>query len=250
MHLALVLYGQPRDYRRGHAAIRAFLERQVGWTVDVFYHVWTIGETQRYEHSPWRTLTDAELTHSDASIRELRELYDPVAFECEVQSPSLLDLPAYRDTLAYRSMNKVKQHNVSNTLYQMHSRSKARDLFQTYVDATTTHYDAVLMTRFDIHVMPDVLLSSLDLTKVSVSDLHRPRVILPDNCIVMPPRVFSSWFTLAESLPRIVNNALLAESIRVLGERLEINPEEVLLAAYLLRGFSLSDVRYFKGGVM
>jgi hypothetical protein len=250
MHLALVLYGQPRDYRRGNAAIRAFLERQVGWTVDVFYHVWTIGDNQRYEHAPWRKLTDAELTHSEASIGELRELYDPVAFECEVQSPSLLDLPAYRDTLAYRNMNAMKQSSLSNVLYQAHSRSKARDLFQTYVDATNTQYDAVLMTRFDIRVMPDVLLSSLDLTKVFVSDIHRPRAILPDNCIVMPPRVFSSWFTLTKALPRIVNNHLLAESLRVVGERLELNFEELLLAVYLLRGFSLSDVQYFKGGVV
>lgn len=250
MHLALVLYGQPRDYRRGHAAIRAFLERQVGWTVDVVYHVWTIGDNERYEHAPWRTFTEAELTHSEASIRELRELYNPVAFECEVQSPALLDLSAYRDTLAFRSMNKVKQHNLSNTLYQMHSRSKARDLFQTYVDATNTHYDAVLMTRFDVRNMPDLLLSSLDLTKISVSGFHRPRVIFPDNCIVMPPRVFSSWFALTESLPQIVNNEALAKTLRALGEHLELNPEELLLAVYVFRGFSLADIRYFEGGVV
>jgi hypothetical protein len=250
MHIALVLYGQPRDYRKGHAAIRAFLDRQTDCTVDVFYHVWSIGEHQTYAHSPWRTLSASELTHTDTAIAGLAELYSPRASQCENQTTVTLDTAHYLNTIAYRSMSAIKQRNLSNTLYQMLSRTRARDLVATYVAETQTHYDTVLMVRFDIGTMPDVVLSTLDLTKTYVSDLHRPRSILPDNCLLTPLSVFLSWMQIHPRLPELAANGPLADRLRRLKESLELNPEEVLLAAYLASGHSLAEVRYFRGGLV
>jgi hypothetical protein len=51
-------------------------------------------------------------------------------------------------------------------------------------------------------------------------------------------------------LPELAANGPLADRLHRLKESLELNPEEVLLAAYLASGHSLAEVRYFKGGVV
>jgi hypothetical protein len=248
MHIAIVLYGQPRDYRKGYAAIRAFLDRQPNCTADVFYHVWKVGENQTYAHATWRSIPASDLIHTDASITDLSALYSPRASRCDTQTLTQIHPEQYSDTPVYRASNPHKQRNMTNVLYQMLSRSRARDLVAAYVAETQTHYDSVMMVRFDIRTTPDVLLSSLDLTKTYVSDIHRPRAILPDNCILTPLCVFLAWFRIHERLPALVMDPHLAETMRRLKEPFEMNAEEVILASYLATGSSLVDIRYFKGG--
>jgi hypothetical protein len=250
MHIAVVLYGQPRDYQKGYAAIRGFLDRQTDCTADLFYHVWTIGDNQTYDHAPWRSIPASELVHTSASIDHLKALYSPRAYRCDDQTTTPVHPEQYVHTAAYRSSAPVKQNNLSNLLYQMFSRTRARDLVAAYVAQTQTHYDAVLMTRFDIRTMPDVVLSTLDLTKTYVSDIHRPRSILPDNCILSPLPVFLSWFRIYDTMPSWISNLQLTTKMHYLNEPMRINGEEMILASYLASGHSLADVRYFKGGVI
>lgn len=247
MKIALVLYGQPREYERGHATISAYLKDA---DVDVFYHCWTLKESETFAAAPWRFIDPATLQYTSSSPDRLRELYRPIAYAYELQTDEVLAGAAYTDTLAYANTVGQKRDNCRNVMFQMYSRTKARHLVAAYVASSGTRYDAVLTTRFDIGQMPTTPLERLDLTKTYVSDLHRPRHILPDNCILAPLQVYLDWFTVYDDLPVRFNDRALARDVQSLGERFEINPEEVLFMQYIARFGTLRAIRTFSGGTM
>lgn len=247
MKIALVLYGQPREVERGYATISAYLK---GVDVDVVYHCWTLPPSETFAHSPWRSLDPKTLQYTDAIPDRLRQLYRPVAYAYEVQTEDALAGLAYTETLAYANTQGQKRPNTRNTLFQMYSRTKARNLFAAHVAATGARYDAVLTTRFDIGSMPSTPLEQLDLSKTYVSSLHLPRRILPDNCIIAPQQVYLDWFTVYDELPLRLNDASLAREVQSLGERFEINPEEVLFMQYIARFGTLRNIRTVSGGTM
>jgi hypothetical protein len=246
MRIAIVLYGQPRDYLKGHRNISEFIKKQKDCTFDFFFHCWTLSEQGTYKHSPWRTIDPNDLVYEKNTRSHLEELYAPIACEFEDQDQVILDESIYTNTLALANTKGAKLPNVRNTLYQMYSRNKARNLVKT----SSVHYDCVVMVRFDIHVMPSVDLRDIDTTKTYVSNIHCPRKITPDNCIIAPTDVFLTWFTVYDDLRLILNNNVVMNTMKLLGEQLEINPEEVLLAKYLFHYNHIDDIRYFRGGTM
>ena len=247
MKIALVLYGQPRDYERGYAVISAYLKAV---DVDVFYHCWTLKDAETFASAPWRSIDPKTLRYTSSAPDRLLELYTPVAHAYELQTEETLVGVAYKDTYAFANTFGQKRDNARNALFQMYSRTKARHLFAAHVASSGTHYDAVLTTRFDIGRMPTIPLGSLDLTKTYVSDIHRPRHILPDNCIVAPPQVYLDWFTIYDDLPVLLNDKTLAREVRSLGEQFEINAEELLFMQYIARFGMLRDIRTFPGGTL
>jgi hypothetical protein len=50
MRVAVVLYGQPRDYVKGYNSIMSFIKTQEGCEFDFFYHVWKLNENEEYIH--------------------------------------------------------------------------------------------------------------------------------------------------------------------------------------------------------
>lgn len=247
MKIALVLYGQPRDYERGHATISAYLK---GADVDVFYHCWTLKDAETFVAANWRPIDPKTLHYTSSVPDRLRELYRPVAYAYEVQTDKAIAGFSYTDTHAYANTFGQKRDNSRNVMFQMYSRTKARHLFAEYVASSGTRYDAVLTTRFDIGRMPTIPLERLDLTKTYVSDIHRPRHILPDNCIIAPPQVYLDWFTIYDDLPVRLNDRSLAREVQSLGERFEINAEEVIFMQYIARFRMLRDIRTFPGGTV
>lgn len=224
-----------------------FTKKQKDCSFDFFFHCWKLGQHETYKASPWRTIDPATLVYNDHIPTHLQELYNPVSCEFEEQSYVTFDLSKYTDTLAFRNTMGVKRSNIQNILYQMYSRNKAKNL----VNNAGRSYDFVIMVRFDISVMPDVILPELDTTMIYVSNLHRPRNIIPDNCIISPMTVFLKWFNIYEDLQHIVDNSRLSKTMTRMGETLEFNAEELILAQYVFHyGDMGRNIRYFQGGLI
>jgi hypothetical protein len=250
MHIAVVLYGQPREYVKGHAAMMEFIQKQEGCTFDFFYHSWTLDENSTYMHSPWRTIDTKSLLYSNDIFTHIHQLYNPIAYELENQSKLSFDKSLYINTLAYKNTSVVD--NINNILFQMYSRTKARNLLHAYLEkmGTSVTYDFVMMMRFDIGVMPVIQFKELDRTKVYVSDCLCPRKLLADNCIIARPDVFLEWFTIYDTLHDIIDNRNLLHSVHSLGETIQLNAEHLIFAKYIYHFKNTDNIAYFYGGLM
>jgi hypothetical protein len=60
-----------------------------------------------------------------------------------------------------------------------------------------------------------------------------------------PQDVFLKWFTIYEELENLINNKELKKSVNLFGENLEINPEELLFASYILHYKNLDNICFF-----
>ena len=130
----------------------------------------------------------------------------------------------------------------------MYSRNKARNLLDAHIKNTNSCYDFVIMARFDMLAMPNLKLTEIDKSKTHVSDIHRPRNIIPDCNFIIPTNTFLEWFNIYEKLTDILDNDHLLKLINSLGERIYINPEELISAKYILHHKNLDNIVYVKGG--
>lgn len=250
MNIAVVLYGQPRDYVKGYNNIMNFLKKQ-NTTFDFFFHCWKLNDGDCYKHSPWRLINKEELCFRENMLLDLQELYKPLSYEVENQNEVTFDESLYKDTIAFNNTTReIHLQNINNTLYHLYSRNKARKLLQNYLDKNNDiKYDFVLFVRFDIDIMPEANLSEMDKTKTYISDTHCPRKIIADCCIITPTTIFLEWFNY-ENLKDIYDNADLLQNIRELNETIYINPEESLFAKYIFHYKNTENIGYFKGGTM
>lgn len=250
MRVAIVLYGQPRDYLKGYKNIMEFIKKQNSCTFDFFYHCWKLNEGECYNHSPWRHIDTKSLIFKENILTELNELYHPLSYEIDHQREVSFDQALYKDTIAFNNTTGIKLQNINNTLYNIYSKNKARKVLQTYLDNhTEVSYDYVVFTRFDIGVLPDLNLSQADKTKTYISDYHSPRKIISDAFIIMPTRVFLDWFNY-ENLRELLDNVEVSENMRKFGENIYINPEEIIFAKYIYHYKNPDNIAFFKGGYL
>jgi hypothetical protein len=132
----------------------------------------------------------------------------------------------------------------------MYSRNKARNVLQRYLEKNNVHYDFVLTLRFDLSIMPNIQFNELNKSNVYISNLHCPRKIMPDNCIIAPTDIYLKWFNIYEMLKDIIDNINLFEKIKSLNEDLDINPEELILAKYIYHYQNTDNILYFTGGLV
>jgi hypothetical protein len=247
MRVAVVLYGQPRDYLNGFRKISEFCKKQQNVRFDIFYHCWTLNEGDEYEVSPWGPSDRAKNCFGEKTKEDLAQLYNPVMYEYETKKT--FDSSEYQNTIAFKNTKGKQLDNIHNVLSQLYSRNKARNLLNKYIVDTNTYYDFVLMTRFDIRVMPQILFANLDKSKIFVSHMHLPRKIIPDNCIITPTHIFLEWFDIYEKLNIILDSTHLLKNVESLGEGLIMNTEELILTKYILHNKNTDNICYFRGGV-
>ena len=246
MRVACVLYGQPRDYIRGYNNIMHFYKNQENVIIDFFYHCWVLNPGEEYKISPWREINKNTLYYAENIEESIKKLYKPICYEYELQKT--FDATKYKNTLAYNNTTGLAIGNISNTLSQMYSRNKARNLLDVHIKNTNTCYDFVIMPRFDMPSMPNLKLTELDNSKTYVSDIHRPRNLIPDCNFIIPTNTFLEWFNIYEELTDILDNEKLLKNISSLGESIYINSEELINAKYILHNKNLDNIAYFKGG--
>ena len=108
MNIAVVLYGQPRDYLKGYNNIMAFIEKQKDCKFDFFYHCWKLNENEQYKYSPWRNIDANTLIYSEKIITDLEELYKPISYEIENQNQVSFDDSLYKNTIAFNNTKGLK----------------------------------------------------------------------------------------------------------------------------------------------
>jgi len=248
MKVAFLMYGQPRNYLSGYNVIKKFLSNQNDANVDFFYHCWTINNDEKYPASPWRNIHQNELYYRENTIEHLKELYNPIAFEYEVQKLNFDVIPELMNTNVYKNTCEPCKLNTINVISQMYSRNKVRNLLDKYTKETNITYDCVILTRFDItmdiHYLPNLKLNNLDLSKIHVSNSLRPRKIFSDNFIISPLSVFLKWFNIYEELLNYIDNTELLETVKSLGEGIAINPEELVFSKYILHYKNVDNIIY------
>jgi len=259
MRVAVVIYGQPRDYNRGYHNLQRFFSHHQNSTitVDYFYHGWTIDPEDTYKTSPWRHQHACFLQYNENIPEILENMYHPIVHKCENQSKMDIDENIYKNTIAFNNTGEMKQNTVKNVMFQFYSRNQVRNILEKYIQDTNTEYDFVIMTRFDIGCLPPLDMKTLDRNKIHISNTHTPGRTIPDNFIVLPVSIFLEWFDFglgidvnqekitSERLSQLFNNAALFEKMKSWNERFEVSPEDSIFMKYLSHHDTIDKIEYF-----
>ena len=245
MRLAICLFGQPRNYKKGYEVLTNFIKKQGDITVDFFYHAWILEAGRIYASQSPRKIPIQELIPDKDIQGNLIELYKPIAHVYETQKTDFSP-QRFETTLAYKNtVSPKKKENMNNVLSQMYSRSAVRNLLNQHILSTNTSYTTVIMTRFDYGGTLDFKVDNLDLSYTYVAGKNYPqRCILHDTFIMAPQAVFIDWFALYDTMERVLNTSDIYTSAKKYGETIEINPEELILAHYLFYNATLERVKY------
>lgn len=150
MKVAILLSGQPRNFRQGYDELRrAYLDR---YECDIFLHTWkdtTFTATQFFHDRPVNQYNLAPGWEA-----ELLDLYKPITSRFE--QPKIFDVNNITDP--------VWRQPLQNTKSMFYS-------IQQVFNLTTTGYDVYIRTRFDLRYERVTLeLESLDLNTLHVWD--------------------------------------------------------------------------------
>lgn len=249
MKVACVLFGQPRDYMTGYNNLMKFFKDQSGVDVEFFYHFWTLNKGESYCKSPWRKDIDPNtLSYIENLEEHLKSLYNPLSYEYENQSDGIdFDIKSLMRTISYRNMPPLKQSNIYNTIFQMYSRNKARNLLNNYIEKTNAKYDYVVFTRFDIDELLNVNVSDLNMSSyvyLKLSWSHCQSIVFHDKMIIAPTDIFLKWFDIFDKLKNILENPFHLDKMRTNRYNIDINPEELIFSKYILEFDNLDKVKY------
>jgi hypothetical protein len=218
---------------------------------DFFFHCW-IDDNIEYETSPWREIYNKTLFIENQNIvkNDINQLYKPISYLYEKpldknKETYLIEMEYIQQSIAYKNSIQSKKNNIYNTISQIYSRNKVKDLFETYITNTKTNYDIVITTRFDGYYFPNNLdISNIQKNKIYASSFHIPRYIIPDNFLIIPPEIYINLFNIYKNIKNIINNKELETKMNNINEMFEFNMEELLLSNYLLCGYNLNNIEY------
>jgi hypothetical protein len=241
MKIALLLFGQPRDYMKGYHNIMSFI-KQNKIEIDVFYHTWILDPQSRYDTCPWANTQPVYLEYKEDIKTHLEKLYHPKRCEYELQRTDwIIDT----DSLMYKNANRPdNQRIIRNNISQVYTRTKVCSIFKEYIQDTGAEYDAAIMTRFDLQYHISIILKDHDLTKVIVGRMHLPRKIFPDHFIIAPVPVMLKWFSLYDKLPLLENSLEVCNKVIEYREICSHVSESIIFAKYLYDFNTLDNVLY------
>lgn len=241
MRVAIVFYGQPRDYEKGYSTIMEFCNKQHGCEFDFYYHCWTLKEGEKFNVALSRYISEEQKTFHEDTLKRLTELYTPISYEYEYQTDAIIE-PMMEEL---KARNEPLDKNSKNILFQMYSRTKAKNILKQ----SNIQYDRVIMTRFDLNIMPDIILTETDNESTYISDYHFPRKIFPDHTVISPMDVFLEWINIYDDLLVLVENEKMRKLLLSYKEPFGICAESLMLASYVVKNHNLEKIKYFKGGM-
>ena len=250
MKVAVLLYGQPRDYKRGHTNIMEFIRKQENCTFDFFYHSWKLNENEVYKTSPWRSFDKNTLIYKEKNMDEIKELYNPISFEIENQNLKF-NPNIYKNTIAFNNTHGKIFDNINNNLFNLYSKYRSRTILYEYLKKINNkeYYDFVICVRFDVSTIPEIILDEKNKEFVFVSNIHLPRKVFPDNFIISPIPIFLNWFNFFDNFKLLLNDLYVLDYFNDSNERFCINAEEIILASYIHHFKNNDKIRYFEGNI-
>jgi hypothetical protein len=148
MYIALCLYGQPRRYLDGYKSlITDWLQKFENISFDVFFHTWIDEHNTYYDASNWRNINSNDLLIDKDIIKKLVDLYKPKEY-C-FDNPINFNQDSYKNNTPYDLSDTNYKNTISNTISQLYSRQRVRDIFLNYVSNENINYDFVIGCRFD-----------------------------------------------------------------------------------------------------
>ncbi len=251
MKIAICLFGQPRDYKHGYNCISNLMKLNSEHTYDFFFHCW-IDDNVTYDCSPWRRINKNVLFIENQNVvkEELLEYYKPVSYVFEkpldkANTNVINDMEYIKKSKMYSNGPKSIKDNTFNVFSQICTRSKVKDLFKEYVEKTNTIYDCVITTRFDGEGFPkEFRIPEINKNKIYVSSSSRPRYIILDFFLVIPPEIYIHLCNLYENIKHILDNEEIAVKMNSVNEKMMFNAEEYLLANYFFSGYSENNIEY------
>lgn len=249
MKIAICIYGQPRDYINGYNCINNLINTNDENTYDFFFHCW-INDNIKYECSPWRKINEKTLfiNKQNDVKNDIIRLYKPISYLYEKpldKDEILTEIEYIKKSIAYTNSCDSIKNNIYNTLSQIYSRNKVKDLFEEYIINTKINYDMVISTRFDGFQFPKNLkFPNLQKNKIYASLMYRPRYIINDNFLIIPTEIYINWFDLYKNIKNIINNKEIEIKINNINEKFDCNMEELLLSNYLFCGYDINNIEY------
>lgn len=148
MKVAILLSGQPRNYKEGYLELKkSYLDR---YDCDVYLHTWTgkkFEATQFFADRPKNVYE-----YDDNYLSEIQELYKPKSFKFE--SPIIFDNKGIVDPMWRQPLQNCKS--------MWYSISKTYDLIEK-------DYDLYIRSRYDLRFEQATLnLENLDMNKLHV----------------------------------------------------------------------------------
>jgi len=251
MNIAICLHGQPRDYKYGYNRISNLININSENKYDFFFHCW-IDDNIKYKCSPWRKINEKDLfiENQNDVKNDISQLYKPISFLYEKPLDEnkdiiLSDFEYIKKSRAYSNTSEIIKNNNYNTYSQFYSRNKVKDLFEEYITNTKTKYDMVISTRFDGVGFPkDFKISNIQKNKIYASSIHRPRHIIPDPFLIIPPEIYINWFNFYKNIKNIINNMEIEIKLNNINEKFIWNAEEIMLSNYLFYGYNVNNIEY------
>lgn len=223
MKIAIVLRGQPRNFRIGFENLKREIINR--YDTDVFAHCWWDANIvgQNYDtapHAPNHYIVEKD------TDKKLDRLYN---FKLAIFEHPKQFIPEKRYNIE-REHDKVFNALKSN----YYSQKQVLTLLETYENEHNFEYDCVINTRYDIGIFrpfPD--LTTLDRNKIYVSNYHRGRrFIFNDNLWLFGKHkyVFKSLYddfdkdyemmlNIPESYSNIIANSEIAYKKTISGEQ-------------------------------
>jgi hypothetical protein len=150
IRIAICFFGQPRLVQEGYQIISKLIKQAKH--VDVFVHTWwdpnNVGG--QYQRSPWRSISEKEITIKENTIDMIRELYHPKRLEYEAPRQFNREIEILKETAMYKNTPDAMKHNLSNTMSNLCSKYTVSKLFASYCNETNTKYNIVISSRFDM----------------------------------------------------------------------------------------------------
>jgi len=195
-----------------------------------------VSDTHGFKYDSLRDLNEKEAAQLENIVSTINNLYNPVAYITE--EPRTFDYNEYKDTLAVQNLEKVshkmgrtKEVHFSNTMSQMYSRNKVRDLLDSTIKNKNIAYDFVIMIRFDYFNTIPINLYEIDTSVIIVSNYMRPRKLVGDNILILPVQAFLDIFNIYKNLDYIMNNEEINQKMMANGEYFFCSPEEMVTAS-------------------
>ena len=69
MNIAIILYGQPRNYLKGYNNINTFINSHKNCKFNFFFHCWTLNVNESFQHTPARQIDSNDLIYSDKQLK-------------------------------------------------------------------------------------------------------------------------------------------------------------------------------------
>ena len=241
-NIALCLYGQPRDYKKGKKNIFTLFDGLNNFNVDIFINTWS-PKGSYYKVSPFRNIDKSTIAIDKNIIYNLESFFMPEVIT--YQNPIIFKKRKYKKSKLYKhTTSKIVKKNINNILSQMYSKNVVLNAFLKYQQKTKKIYDFVIGSRTDFYNKFDTNIENFDSSKINISSLSLPRKFIRTDIVITDTYGLSSIYNAYENIDELINNTTLLKEMELIGETPVFNAEELTTMNYLHNCRNLNNVNY------